>query len=139
MWNFFGNAEFPKIFGRIARNSAETMRFHKISTLENYVKLRYFKQCFQNFSVSKLCENEMNSELLLMYIKIWEIIPFLQNLATKKCKEKLSCQGSSDTNLLGHVFVVFGSVFCWQKPWEYYQKFGVTLSLLYLRNCYTFT
>ena len=32
---FCGNAQFPKNFGRFARNSAETMRFQKISTPEN--------------------------------------------------------------------------------------------------------
>ena len=32
VWKFFGKAQFPHSFGRIARNYAETVLFHKIST-----------------------------------------------------------------------------------------------------------
>ena len=30
-WKFFGKTQFPHNFGRIARNYAETVSFHKIS------------------------------------------------------------------------------------------------------------
>ena len=42
VWKFFEKAQFPHSFGRIARNHAETVPFHNISTPENYVKLRDF-------------------------------------------------------------------------------------------------
>ena len=32
VWKFCGKAQFPHSFGRIARNYAETVLFHKIST-----------------------------------------------------------------------------------------------------------
>ena len=35
VWEFCGKAHFPHSFRRFARNCAETMPFHKISTLEN--------------------------------------------------------------------------------------------------------
>ena len=35
MWKFCGKAQFPHSFGRIARNYAETVSCHKISTSEN--------------------------------------------------------------------------------------------------------
>ena len=35
VWKFCGNAQYPHKFGRFARNYAETMRFHKISTPGN--------------------------------------------------------------------------------------------------------
>ena len=41
---FSGKAQFSHSFGRIARNYAETVPFHKISTPGNQVKLRYFLQ-----------------------------------------------------------------------------------------------
>ena len=31
VWKFCGKAQFPNSFGRIARNYAETVPFHKIS------------------------------------------------------------------------------------------------------------
>ena len=46
VWKFYGKAQFPHSFGRIARNYAETVPFHKISTPENQVKLRDFSQCY---------------------------------------------------------------------------------------------
>ena len=45
MRKFCGKAQFPHSFGRIARNYAETVLFHKISTPGNLVKLRHFMQC----------------------------------------------------------------------------------------------
>ena len=36
---------FYHSFGQFARNSLETVSFHKISTPGNQVKLRYFRQC----------------------------------------------------------------------------------------------
>ena len=50
VWKFCGKAQFPHSLGRIARNSAESVPFHKISTPENYVKLRYFTLGRQLFS-----------------------------------------------------------------------------------------
>ena len=44
VWKFSGKAQFPHSFGRFARNYAETVSFHKISTRGNYMKLRYFSQ-----------------------------------------------------------------------------------------------
>ena len=44
LYNFFGNAQFPQSFGQFAGNSAGTVRFQKISTSENLVKLRYITQ-----------------------------------------------------------------------------------------------
>ena len=44
VWKFCGKAQFPHSFGRIARNYAKTVPFHKISTSGNYVKLPYFTQ-----------------------------------------------------------------------------------------------
>ena len=35
MWKFCGKAQFPQSFGRIARNSTETVLFGKISTPGN--------------------------------------------------------------------------------------------------------
>ena len=35
VWKFCGKAQFPHSFGRFARNYAETMPFHKISTPGN--------------------------------------------------------------------------------------------------------
>ena len=45
MWKFCGMTQFPHSLGRFARNYAETMPFHKISTPRHWVKLRYFTQC----------------------------------------------------------------------------------------------
>ena len=45
VWKLCGNAEFPQSFGEIARNSAKTVRFHKISTPGNWVKFCYFASC----------------------------------------------------------------------------------------------
>ena len=42
VWKFCGKARFPQSFGRFAGNSVETVRFQKISTPRNQVKLRYF-------------------------------------------------------------------------------------------------
>ena len=39
---FCGKAQFPHCFGRIARNYAETVPFHKIFKPGNQLKLRYF-------------------------------------------------------------------------------------------------
>ena len=33
-------------FGQMAQNSEETVRFHKIYKRGNYVKFRYFTQCY---------------------------------------------------------------------------------------------
>ena len=44
MWTFFEKAQVPRSFGRIARNYAETVPFHKIFTPGNQMKLRYFIQ-----------------------------------------------------------------------------------------------
>ena len=44
VWKFFGKAQFPHSFGRIARTYAEIEPFRKISTLGNQVKLWYFSQ-----------------------------------------------------------------------------------------------
>ena len=54
VWRFFGKAQFPHSFERIARNYAETVSFHKISTPENQVKLRDFSHCEEQiaFAVS---------------------------------------------------------------------------------------
>ena len=41
-WKYWGKVEFPQIFGRIARKSAKTVPFHKMSTPGNYEKVRYF-------------------------------------------------------------------------------------------------
>ena len=40
VWKFCGKAQFLHRFERIARNYAETVPFHKISTPGNQVKLR---------------------------------------------------------------------------------------------------
>ena len=40
-----GAAQFPQGLTRFIRNSSETMRFCKISTSRNYIKLWYFMQC----------------------------------------------------------------------------------------------
>ena len=50
MWKFYGKVQFSHSFGRFARNYAETVPFHKISTQGNLVKLRYFTQCFLQFN-----------------------------------------------------------------------------------------
>ena len=42
---YCGKTQFPHSFEQIARNYAEIVPLPKISTPENYVKLRYFKQC----------------------------------------------------------------------------------------------
>ena len=42
VWKLCGKAQFPQSFGQIARNSAESMRFPRIYTPENFVKLRFF-------------------------------------------------------------------------------------------------
>ena len=47
VWKFCGKAEFPHSFGQFARNYAETVPFHKISTPGNQVKLRYFSWCYE--------------------------------------------------------------------------------------------
>ena len=44
VWKFGGKAQFPLSFGGIARNYAETVLFHNISTPGNLVKLSYFTQ-----------------------------------------------------------------------------------------------
>ena len=44
VWEFCGKAQFPHSFGRIPQNYAKIVPFHKISTLENQVKVRYFLQ-----------------------------------------------------------------------------------------------
>ena len=42
VWKFCGKTQFLHSFGRFARNYAETVRFHKIFTPRNQVKLQYF-------------------------------------------------------------------------------------------------
>ena len=49
---FFGIAEFRQRFRQIARNSVQTVRFHKIFTPGNLVKIWYFTQCCLPFSVN---------------------------------------------------------------------------------------
>ena len=44
VWKFCGKAQFLHSCRRFARNYAETVPFHKISTPGNKVKLRYFLQ-----------------------------------------------------------------------------------------------
>ena len=53
---FCGKAQFSHSFGRFARNYAETVPFHKISTPGNQVKSRYFSQCmsFQRSLIDSL-------------------------------------------------------------------------------------
>ena len=46
VWRFCRKEQFPHSFGRLARDYGETVPFHKISTLGNQVKLRYFLQCY---------------------------------------------------------------------------------------------
>ena len=43
-WKFCGKAQFSDSFGRLTRNYAETVPFHKILTPGNQVKLRCFSQ-----------------------------------------------------------------------------------------------
>ena len=43
---FYGKAQFSQSLGWFARNSEETLSFHKLSRTENQVKLRYFTKCF---------------------------------------------------------------------------------------------
>ena len=63
---FCGKAQFPLSFGRIARNSAETVPFHKISTPENSVKSRDFSQC-----ECLECNKKMTqTTILLVVIKV---------------------------------------------------------------------
>ena len=50
MWKFCGKAQFPHSFGRIVRNCAKTVLFHKISVPANLVKLRYFRR-WQNRAI----------------------------------------------------------------------------------------
>ena len=50
VWKFCGKAQFPHSFGRITRNSAETVPFRKISTPRNQVKLLCFLQCTRELS-----------------------------------------------------------------------------------------
>ena len=45
VWKFCGKAQSRHSFGRMARNYAETMPFHKTSTPGKNVKFRYFTQC----------------------------------------------------------------------------------------------
>ena len=45
--NLCEKAQFPHSFGRLVRNSAETVPFHKIYTLRNYVKFRYLGEFMQ--------------------------------------------------------------------------------------------
>ena len=42
VWKLCGKTQFPQSFGRIARNYAETVPFHKTFTRRNQVKLWYF-------------------------------------------------------------------------------------------------
>ena len=44
VWKFYGKAQFPHSFVTMARNYAETVPFHKISTPGNQVKLLDFSQ-----------------------------------------------------------------------------------------------
>ena len=46
VWKFCGKAQFQHSFGRSNQKYAEIVPFHKISTPENYVKSRYFSQCY---------------------------------------------------------------------------------------------
>ena len=52
MWRFCGKAGFPHSFGRITRNYAKTVPFHKISTPGNQVRLQYFSQFMMSMSIS---------------------------------------------------------------------------------------
>ena len=45
VWKFCGKAQFSHSFGRIARNYAKSVPFHKISASGNQAKLLYFSQC----------------------------------------------------------------------------------------------
>ena len=42
------------------QNFAETVPFHKVSTPENYVKLRYFTQCVQIWNIPALRNDVIN-------------------------------------------------------------------------------
>ena len=72
VWKFCGMAQFPHSFGRLARNYAETVPFHKISTSGNQVKLRYFSQCrkIKNQNCFFVCV--LDSILVLSLFKIWK-------------------------------------------------------------------
>ena len=75
VWKFFGKAQFPHSFGRIARNYAETVPFHKISTSWNYVKLRYLTQWI-NVQKMKLSPKFTQSYAL------WKITAFGSSLTS---------------------------------------------------------
>ena len=60
---FWGKAQFPHSFGRIARNYAETVPFHKISKLRNQVKLRYFMQCYSQVKLKQIPETQIRDPI----------------------------------------------------------------------------
>ena len=49
MCKFREHEQFMQKFWQIIRNSAKTIRFHRISAIEKWVKLRYFTQYKQWF------------------------------------------------------------------------------------------
>ena len=75
-WKFCGKAQFPHTFRRIARNYAETVPFHKISTARNQVKLQYFWQWLANEETQHI----IVGFLMLLYT----LSPVLRYITPKK-------------------------------------------------------
>ena len=72
---FWGKAQFPHSFGRFTQNYAETVPFHKISTLGNLVKLGYFTQ-WKRFNDSQ-CSCLSFSEFSSLNEGSWTLASFL--------------------------------------------------------------
>ena len=56
MWKFRGKAQFPRSFGRFARNYAEAVPFHKnfvTRTLGYFILYRWTVRMFNNISANK--------------------------------------------------------------------------------------
>ena len=81
VWEFSWKAQFPHSFGRIARNSTDTVCFPKISAPRNNVKLRCFKQCtviLPKFLVLKMCLEQnfrpINVDKIMLFYAVWNEI-----------------------------------------------------------------
>ena len=112
MWKFCGNTRFSQSFGRIARNSVETVGFHKISTPGNYVKLRVDNKQnlqhiwtnsvhYQNYT-KKLAWKDKHQESFIL--RVFQICQYCWDILSTTTAWKVSRYG----DFSGPYFTAFG-------------------------------
>ena len=118
---FCGSADALQNFGRFDVNSEETVRFHKISTPGNWVKLRYIMQCFMLTHWGWIIQNKMNFLFKCIIYMFWSTSNLLTwswkclNFGTTKNKLHQKWTASQVLNIFQFpVFISFSAhTFYW--------------------------